>query len=371
MEEAAAHGKRIIWGAPVHDQVRVGFEEAKRAVGGYATFNYTHLEVKFPSGGIIRFRSLDNPDNVRGHSADGIVIDECADVNPLAYHQVLRPMLIDTKGWVWLIGTPVGRNWFYSEWKKFSELPDGAAWQAPTMGCKIVNGKLVRDPHPLENGDLDFNEIISEYKSKPEELFRQELMAEFLQNEGSVFKNVLPCLLEGGEVDPLVHAGHHIVMGVDWGQKKDYTAVCCFCVTCMEEVELRRFNRMQWEFLRSRVTALWRKWRAKSIVCEMNAIGDPNYRELDREGLPVRPFNTNSISKPKLIQSLVLALEKEDAFFLDYPFATEELLAYASKYHPQTGRMTYFAPAGMHDDTVIARGLALHGALTPNIIYID
>ena len=57
------------------------------------------MTVTLPNAGRIVFRSLDNPDNARGHTADGVVIDEVGHIKPAAWYEVLRPMLIDTGGW--------------------------------------------------------------------------------------------------------------------------------------------------------------------------------------------------------------------------------------------------------------------------------
>src|SRR5262245_7266558 len=71
--EAALDGKKVIWGAPIYDQVRVGWEETRKAAGGTATFNISRMVADFPNQGRIIYRSLDNPDNARGHTADGVV----------------------------------------------------------------------------------------------------------------------------------------------------------------------------------------------------------------------------------------------------------------------------------------------------------
>jgi hypothetical protein len=84
---------------------------------------------------------------------------------------------------------------------------------------------------------------------------------------------------------------------------------------------------------------------------------------LQDAGLPIVPFTTTAASKPPLIQSLVLAFERQDIQWQDIPAATAELSAYETRVTPSTGRMTYSAPDGMHDDTVIARALALKAAL--------
>jgi hypothetical protein len=158
VEEASA-GKTVFWGAPTFDQVRIGWDETGRACGGIAKFNQTLMSVAFPSGGKIIYRSLDDPDNARGHTADGIVIDEVQDVKPAAWYEVLQPMLVDTHGWAWFIGTPSGRNWFFTEHVAAHDRPDSRAWQVPTLGVEIQNGELIRKPHPLENPNISFEEI--------------------------------------------------------------------------------------------------------------------------------------------------------------------------------------------------------------------
>ena len=63
----------------------MAWDETRRAAAGVATFNQTRMTALFPRGGAILYRSLDDPDNARGHTADGVVVDECADVKPEAW----------------------------------------------------------------------------------------------------------------------------------------------------------------------------------------------------------------------------------------------------------------------------------------------
>jgi hypothetical protein len=100
------------------------------------------------------------------------------------------------------------------------------------------------------------------------------------------------------------------------------------------------------------------RWHVNLILAEENSIGGPNIEALQAAvGIPVRGFVTTAQSKPPLIQSLALALERQEMAWLDVPVATAELAAYEARVSPQTGRVAYSAPAGMHDDTVIARAL--------------
>lgn len=364
VEEAATRGKTIVWGAPTYDQVRVGWEETRRACRGAANFNETRMHARFPNGGQILYRSLDNPDNARGHTADGVVIDEIQDVHPDAWYEVLRPMLLDTGGWMWGVGTPKGQNWVYVEHNRAADRTDSRAWQVPTLGVRITDHGLEREPHPLENPNVAFSEIEQLYESLPQATFQQEILGIFLQNEGAVFRNITANLTAPLDATPAAHAGHRTVMGVDWAQVHDYTALSVLCVPCRCEVALDRFNQVEWAVQRDRLSTLAARWAVQSVLAELNSIGSPNVEALQRAGLPVRGFATTASSKPPLIQALALALEREDYRWLDIPVATAELAAYEVTVTPQTGAARYSAPPGLHDDTVITRALALRAATT-------
>ena len=354
--EGAMRGQSLLWGAPTFDQVRIGWNETRRACGGYATFVQQRMTVEFPRGGRIIYRSLDDPDNARGHTGDGIIIDEAGDVKARAWYEVLRPMLIDTTGWAWLIGTPRGRNWFWREWINAQDRDNSMAWQVPTLGVEVVNGVLRRKPHPLENPYIEFAEIEGIFQTTPEDTFRQEILAEFLEHEGVVFRNIAACI-NAPQSTPAEHKEHRVVMGCDWGQQ-DFTALSVVCADCCQEVALDRFNQIDYHVQRQRLAALTEKWGVTEILAEQNSIGTPIIEELQREGLPVAGFMTTATSKPPLIESLALALEREECQWLDILVATGELEAYERKVSPATGRSSYSAPEGLHDDSVIARALA-------------
>lgn len=356
--EAAMNGERVLWGAPTYDQVRVGWDETKRAAGGIFDFQQVRMTAESPTGGAIIYRSLDNPDNARGHTADGVVMDEAPFIKPASWYEVLRPMLIDTGGWSWGQGTPNGRNWFFRECMAARDRDDSMFWQIPTVGCKVIDGVLVRKPHPLENPFIPFEEIQQIFARTPQRIFEQEILAEFLEGEGAVFRNINACM-GATESQPLDHAGHRIVAGVDWGKQADFTAISIGCAPCKKELVLDRFNRIDYTFQRGRLATAITKWRVTHVLAETNAMGEPNLEMLQGEGLPVAGFTTTSTTKPPLIQNLALTLERGEFQFLPDPVAKGELEAYEQKVSPTTGRSQYSAPAGMHDDTVIARALMI------------
>ena len=362
--EQAIAGQHRLWGAPTYDQVRIAWDEARKSAGEVFNFTQMRMTAVSPTGGRIIFRSLDDPDNARGHTVDGVNLDEVGDIKPAAYYEVLRPMLIDTNGDLWGHGTPKGRNWFWKEHKAALDRDDSMCWQVPTVGCEIVGGRLIRKPHPLENPDVPFEEIQRIFDTTPVDVFRQEILAEFLEHEGAVFRNIQACM-NAPTSTPKDHEGHNIVIGVDWGKQADFTAVSVGCATCKCEIDKDRFNQIDYVFQRRRLDGIAKKWGAGRILAESNAMGEPIIEELQRSGLPVRGFQTTASTKPPLIENLALALEREEWQFLDDPIWTGEMEAYERRVSPVTGRSQYSAPDGMHDDTVIARALMLQTVIHP------
>lgn len=295
-------------------------------------------------GGSFQMWSLDSAETVRGRKYALALIDEAAMVADLenAWSAVIRPTLTDYEGGADFYSTPKGLNYFYTLFGR-GEDPlnnEWTSWQMPTSANPFIKE----------------SEIEAARLELPADVFRQEYLAEFIQGEGAVFRNITANLYKGKET-PEKHKGHSIVAGVDWGQVNDFTAISIGCEPCKKEVELDRFNKIDWHFQRERLMLLLDKWNVRDCLVEVNSIGSPNFDELVRSGARVQAFQTTAQSKPEIIQSLALALEKEELKFIDNPVATRELEAYEAKRSTTTGRTSYNAPTGFHDDTVIARAL--------------
>ena len=70
-------------------------------------------------------------------------------------------------------------------------------------------------------------------------------------------------------------------------------------------------------------------------------------------------FTTTASTKPPLIENMVLAFERTEWQFQPDPVWTAELEAFERTVSGATGRSSYSAPDGLHDDTVIGRALML------------
>lgn len=362
--ESAAQGKKIIWGAPTYDQVRIGFDETQKAAVGIADFNQSRMEAVFPNNGKIMYRSLDKADNVRGHTADGVVMDEAAFIDKKAWNQVLRPMLIDTGGWSWAIGTPNGRNWYWEEHVKAADDPNSMAWQVPTLGVRITDKGLVREPHPYENPNIPFDEIEKLFESSPRQMFEQEILGQFVDLSGGVFRRVQ----EAAVLSPREpENGRQYVAGVDVAASVDYTVVTVMDAESKEMVYMDRFNRVDYPVLIDRLESVYKRYNLTSMVVESNSIGRPVIDELVSRGLNIVPFTTTSATKQAIIQGLQAAFENGLIRVLDEPVLIGELLSFESKRNA-SGSFSYSAPDGMHDDCVMSLAFAWHGVSNNRVV---
>lgn len=357
--ESAVTGTPIVWGAPTYDQVFTAWEELRRAGRGIIGFNQSRMEASIGRGAIL-FRSLDNPDNARSKTAGGIVLDEAGDLANSAWSEVLRPMLMDTNGWLLAGGTPKGRNWFWRECTAAArgDDPDSVFFHAPTVGAAIVDGQLVRQPHPLENPAIPWSEIEKLFRSMPERSFRQEILAEFIEDGGEVFRGVRSLVrsLEG-------HAGPYVA-GIDWGREHDYTVVTVIDAPTRQVVACERWTGIPYAAQVDRLIALFERLPCEIIVAEANSMGGPIVERLFYEHeLPIRPWQTTHQSKAKMIDALALACERRAVGLPELPWLIAELEAYAVRKTSLVGLPTYGAPDGMHDDGVISLALAWQGAL--------
>lgn len=369
--ESAVTGQHIVWGAPTWKQANIAWEELREASNGNFNFQTVKQYVEVPNSGRIYVLSLDDPENARGYTADGAVFDEVGEIKESAFYDIVRPMLIDGGGWFFGQGTPKGRNWFWREHSRAVDREDSISFQIPTVGCRIKGGRrLVREENPLENPEIPFHEIADAFENMPVDSFRQEIMAEFLEGSGHVFRNISDSLWVPTTEQIREHSGHTIRCGVDWGKQNDYTVFSIVCSDCKKELVLDRDNHVEYAVLRRRLEAHHDRWDFDAVLAEENAMGLPLIEELHRSGLPVDGFKTTSASKPALIEDLILEFEKDEWLWLDNDIATSELEAYERTVNKHTGHPKYNAPKGMHDDTVIARALALRSAQYKPLVFL-
>lgn len=311
---------------------------------GYVTktSNEEAHRIELLSGGVIECWSLTNADTVRGRKYARIVVDEAALIQDAdIWPAVLRPLLTDYKGSALFLSTPRGKNWF---------------WQLYSLGSDPLKREWRSFHYPTTaNPYIDPAEVEAARQMLPERIFRQEYLAEFMDDAGSVFRGVskvctaLP--LDGPPAD------HRVLAGLDFGRYQDFSVVSVIDATTKTQIYLDRFNQIDWTFQRERIKAICQRFNVETLVAEANSIGEPNIEALQRMGVPVEAFYTTVQSKAPLIESYALAIEQGEITLLNDPVQIAELESYGMERLP-SGRFTYSAPPGSHDDIVVAGALS-------------
>ena len=338
--QVAAEGGRAWWVAPNYKMSEVGWRPLRRMgakIG--AEVRKVDRQIILPNGGDVTVRSADNPDSLRGEGLDFIVLDECAFIEEAAWTEALRPALSDRLGKAIFISTPKGRNWFWRLYQKgLDDRGEWASFSFPTS----------------ENPYIEAKEIEDAKDTLPDLIFRQEYLAEFIDDQGGVFRRVQEAaVLESAKPDPK----RQYIAGVDVAASVDYTVVTVMDTESKDMVYMDRFNRVDYPVLEDRLAAVYDRWQLQSMTIEANSIGRPVIDHMLERGLSVRSFTTTSATKQSVIQGLQSAFEHGNIRIIDDPILIGELLSFESKRNP-SGSFSYSAPDGMHDDTVMSLAIA-------------
>lgn len=296
----------------------------------------------------IELRGTDNPEMLKGVGLNGVVIDEAALIKQNAWTEVIRPMLADKLGWALFITTPKGRNWVYDLYLKgLKGLPNWKSWSFPTKINKYI----------------DENEISQAKSDMSDRLFRQEFLAEFLDDETGVFKRVRSCIV--GELQsPII--GRFYVIGVDLAKTEDFTVLTVIDSRTREVVAHERFQNIDWREQKIRIQVLAGRYNNAMCVIDSSGVGDPIVEDLVNAGISLyynegkAGYKFTNESKCKLIDQLAIAIEQRQITFPNIEILIDELMNYEYAI-TDNGRITYSAPSGKHDDCVISFALAVWG----------
>jgi phage FluMu gp28-like protein len=352
----ALAGKPVGWFSPTYKLLADIWRQMKTVLYNVTRQkSETEHRLELITGGIIDMWSLDNPDSGRGRKYARVIIDEAAMVAKLAdaWQGAIRPTLSDYQGDAFFLSTPKGLNYFKAlfDYGNDPARPDWACWQLPTIANPFIL--------PAE--------IEAARRELPERVFRQEYLAEFIE-DANLFRNVIACAtarqLERGE------PGRSYVFGVDWGKLADFTVITIWDVDNREMVYLDRFNQIDYNVQSARLKILAEKFKPKRILAESNSMGEPIIDQLKAERLPIEGFTTTNISKAQIINQLSLAFEQSDIKIQNNTVLIAELQAYEATRLPG-GSLRYSAPDGQHDDTVIAAALGLEAIMYPRWRSMD
>jgi hypothetical protein len=347
LTEPALAGKPVGWFAPSYKYLAEAWRDFNRYLKPVIkSKNETERRLELITGGTLEFWTLEDVDSGRGRKYQRIAVDEAAKSKNLEawWTNAGRATLADLEGDADFYSTPKGRNFF---WRCFTQGTDEsnrdwASFRSPSMD----------NPH-IPPGEW------SEIKRQlPERAYRQEILAEFIDESGGVFRCVSESIDRGRRANDEPDREKTYCTGIDLARVEDFTVITVFD-RCGRQVYFERFNQISWERQIGAVSAVLNRYPGECYV-DSTGVGDPIFERLRAAGLNVYSYQFSNQSKEHLIDSLAMQLEQGKLRLMDVPEQENELLAFEYELTPSRNvRMS--APEGMHDDCVIGVALAAWG----------
>ena len=314
--------------------------------GLFKSANKSELSIQTFNGSTLRLDSTEKFESLRSGHLTYMILDEFDFMRKDAYNRALAPMMKRRGKLTVFNSTPNGKGQFY----QLYQMGDADS-ETYTPGYFSFRSDIE------ETGDSNYiRKIYSQRDLIPEPLFRQEYLAEFLDEGGQVFTNInrVFVLDDFAELDK-AHFG-----GVDIGKHNDRTVI-----TILDSkgrcVFWKRFTTSEQSdgvLLANQLTDIIKGF--PNIRCLWETNFDPSVFDIvSRNVKGLVKFNTNNESKNQIISRLNLSINKElislPRFALDL---REELLNYKMNQTAVRKQPSFSAPAGRHDDCVISLALA-------------
>ncbi|MDD5304314.1 MAG: hypothetical protein PHS14_14545 [Elusimicrobia bacterium] len=378
LEQALRHGKpgrSFWWLAPSRGQAKMVYERYKTSLqwsgiqkqarmvggaGGPVLPNDSELTLKLPNGAVLWFKTAEEPDLLYGEDVWAAIVDEAPRCRAEAWI-ALRSTITATGAPVRAIGHPKGRGtWHYKLGQQALEMMAADPSERELAYFHLtwrdaVAAKLV----PLA-------EIEGAKRTMPEIAFRELYEAEASESAGTPFghEHLVEC-----QLGPEDEIGEAVVWGWDLGKADDYTFGVGLDLNA-SVCRAAQWRQVPWPETMARII---RETNGKPAWIDATGLGDPIFDAISRTpgGGSFVPFVISSPSKQELMERLAVGLQQHTIGLIDptpedprWDAETRrcgdvlftELDSFEFTY---TGRaVRYSAPEGMHDDGVIALGLA-------------
>lgn len=354
----------IWWVAPTYRVVKRGYAEVlKQLPEGVLTHdpppesNFDagrSVILRFKNGSKMEFYSAERPEGMLGAAVDFAVMDEAAIMPSRIWNQIISPTLIDHRGGALMISTPRGRNWFYDVWLKGQD-PQQTEWESWTF--------TTQDNPTLPEGEADRMAADMPRLEADQEIYAKWVAAGsnvFMVPDSSVQSDLV---LDNGMVENCAPQGH-VFLGVDLARTNDFTVLYGTRERDRKNVYFERMQQVAWAEQRRRIkraVGMLMRGGASGVtlmVDEGNA-GSVIVEDLQEAGFDVVGVNFTT-HKSNMVRLLANDLERGRAFVLDEKL--DEFSDYIQNMTP-SGRITYSAPEGRHDDVVSAKMLSHWGCV--------
>jgi len=337
---------KIGWISPTYKQAKKVFKEIAKALADciyVIGVNRGDLVIEFNNGSVIQFYSAEAYDSIRGETFDALICDEFAFFKPEAWNEVLKATVLVRGKKVLILSTPKGKNQFYNLFNLAQHNQNYISFRGSSY----------------DNPFIDPAEIREAERNLPDHVFKQEYLAEFLDNGSSVFRNIKECIKTSVNTSSLY-------AGIDLGRSDDYT-VLTICDSNNIEVYSERWRHMEWSSIINNIVTQLNKYRPNTLV-ESNGAQDAIFEQIRNKVSynknSIQPFVTTSKSKQNIVEDLIVKFENKDIGIIGHEWQVNELEVFTYEYNLKTRAIKYSAPVGLHDDYVMSRAICNHALKT-------
>jgi hypothetical protein len=299
--------------------------------------------IEYPNGAVQEFHTAGGGDLV-SIGLDWAVCDEAGkDFPERTWTQELRPALSDRRGEAMFISTPDGRDWFFRRYQRGQgdDHSDWASW----------SWKTYANPHVSDD------EVDDARGSVPDRVFRQEYLADFVDETGGVFEDLDERLFTADYDLETATGTEPYAAGWDFARHQDYF-VGIVIDSDGDVVDYHRSQGDAWPQIQRTIESAAAEYpgpvaldasRDNKVVADLtDSLGRGR----------VEPVTFSPKRKRELIEDLIATVEAGELTAPDIPQLRHELEVFEYDV-TLSGTVRYDAPEGFHDDSVDALALAV------------
>lgn len=318
------------------------------------------------NGATVVFRSADSPDSIVSKGFNRIILDEACLIAEGVFTQQILGTARKQGIKIFLISTPRGKkHWTYRIFCKGQDRADAQylSFQQP----------YTKNPY--------FNDTLKKLiKDIPDWLYRQEYLAEFIEDGDTVFRGLEEVLfgpevsypgnqqewdipvtdlvlktIEGDVTRPAQE--RRFIVGMDIAKAVDYSVLWAMDLESGGLVYYRRVNKMDYRDLLQLASDICHKYNHAELIFDATGVGQGLADMLNNYDIISHPFVFTNDSKADLINKLILSIEYQEIQIPRIATVISELSVFTYTM-TRTGKISYGAPAGFHDDVVMSLALA-------------
>ncbi len=333
---------QVAWASPTYKQCKKVFKDIDSAFSSnpqvFRDKNKTDLYLESHNRATMQFFSSENYDNNRGPTFDYVVVDEAAWQQEQAWTEVMRAWVLVKGKKVIFLSTPKGKNWFYNLHSLYGINEQYRAFTMTSYDNPLIN------PSEIDDARLTL----------PENVFKQEYLAEFIDGGAGVFIKV-----EINNEPPKTDAYY---AGIDLGRADDYTVL-----TVLNDkanvVYCERWRQKTWQSIINEIIPILHRYKCNTYI-ESNSVGDAIFEQVKSVYKNVKPFYTSSQSKQEIIEALQVSIQNKEFTVPNKDWLIKEFELFTYEYSKSTRSIKYSAPSGFHDDGVMSCAIAYHALKT-------